>query len=112
MIEAWRRVLVLAPHTDDGEFGCGGTIARLIEGGVEVRYVAFSIATKSLPPPTSEVTIRTGCVGYVCADAMLAPTSRQAADSPSTLKRDIHSSLMRAKGGGRHFEPPCNRFVT
>jgi len=50
MIDAWRRVLVLAPHTDDGEFGCGGTIARLLERGVEVRYVAFSIATKSLPP--------------------------------------------------------------
>jgi len=50
MIGAWRRVLVLAPHTDDGEFGCGGTIVRLLEGGVEVRYVAFSIATKSLPP--------------------------------------------------------------
>lgn len=50
MIEAWRRVLVLAPHTDDGEFGCGGTIARLIGLGVDVRYVAFSIATKSLPP--------------------------------------------------------------
>src|SRR5262249_52167080 len=49
MIEAWRRVLVLAPHTDDGEFGCGGTMARLVEGGAEVRYVAFSIATKSLP---------------------------------------------------------------
>ena len=49
MIEAWRRVLVLAPHTDDGEFGCGGTIARLAEAGAEVRYVAFSIATKSLP---------------------------------------------------------------
>ena len=31
MIEAWKRVLVLAPHTDDGEFGCGGTMvsARL-----------------------------------------------------------------------------------
>ena len=50
MIEAWKRVLVLAPHTDDGEFGCGGTIARLVELGAEVRYVAFSIATKSLPP--------------------------------------------------------------
>lgn len=49
MIEAWQRVLVLAPHTDDGEFGCGGTIARLVERGVDVRYVAFSIATKSLP---------------------------------------------------------------
>jgi N-acetylglucosamine malate deacetylase 1 len=45
----WKRVLVLAPHTDDGEFGCGGTMARLVEEGAEVRYVAFSIATKSLP---------------------------------------------------------------
>src|SRR5512133_3157378 len=49
VIGAWQRVLVLAPHTDDGEFGCGGTMARLVEGGTEVRYVAFSIATKSLP---------------------------------------------------------------
>ena len=49
MITAWKRVLVLAPHTDDGEFGCGATIARLVDGGTEVRYVAFSIATRSLP---------------------------------------------------------------
>ena len=49
MIEGWKRVLVLAPHTDDGEFGCGGTMARLVEAGVEVHYVAFSIATRSLP---------------------------------------------------------------
>ena len=50
MIEACRRALVLAPHTDDGEFGCGGTMARLADAGCEVRYVAFSIATRSLPP--------------------------------------------------------------
>jgi LmbE family N-acetylglucosaminyl deacetylase len=43
------RALVLAPHTDDGEFGCGGTMARLVAEGCEVRYVAFSIATRSLP---------------------------------------------------------------
>ena len=49
MIGTWERVLVLAPHTDDGEFGAGGTIARLLDAGVDVRYVAFSIATKSLP---------------------------------------------------------------
>ena len=49
VIGSWERVLVLAPHTDDGEFGCGGTMARLVEAGAEVRYVAFSIATKSLP---------------------------------------------------------------
>jgi LmbE family N-acetylglucosaminyl deacetylase len=49
VIGSWERVLVLAPHTDDGEFGCGGTMARLVEAGTVVRYVAFSIATKSLP---------------------------------------------------------------
>ena len=49
MISDWRNVLVLAPHTDDGEFGCGATLARLVDGGTEVRYVAFSIATRSLP---------------------------------------------------------------
>ena len=50
MIEGWKKALVLAPHTDDGELGCGGTMARLVEGGCDVRYVAFSIATRSLPP--------------------------------------------------------------
>jgi LmbE family N-acetylglucosaminyl deacetylase len=50
VLAAPERALVLAPHTDDGEFGCGGTMARLVEAGCEVRYVAFSIATRSLPP--------------------------------------------------------------
>ena len=50
MLAGFERALVLAPHTDDGEFGCGGTTARLVEAGCEVRYVAFSIATRSLPP--------------------------------------------------------------
>ena len=49
MFGTLERVLVLAPHTDDGEFGCGGTMARLVEAGTDVRYVAFSTATKSLP---------------------------------------------------------------
>jgi len=54
----WRRALVLAPHTDDGEFGCGGTMARLVEEGAEVRYVAFSIATRSLPAGFPPDTLR------------------------------------------------------
>ncbi len=49
MIAPGRRALVLAPHTDDGEFGCGGTIARLTGEGVEVHYHAFSSASRSLP---------------------------------------------------------------
>jgi LmbE family N-acetylglucosaminyl deacetylase len=42
-------VLILAPHTDDGELGCGGTIAKLLESRAKVRYVAFSSANDSLP---------------------------------------------------------------
>lgn len=44
-----RRVLVLAPHTDDGELGCGATIARLVEMKSDVHYVAFSDCEDSLP---------------------------------------------------------------
>ena len=48
MINA-ERVITLAPHTDDGEFGCGATLAKLIEIGIEVHYVAFSICEASVP---------------------------------------------------------------
>jgi N-acetylglucosamine malate deacetylase 1 len=44
-----KRVLVLAPHTDDGELGCGGAISRFIEEGNEVMCIAFSIAEDSVP---------------------------------------------------------------
>lgn len=42
-------VLVLAPHTDDGELGCGGTISRLLEEDNTVYYLAFSICEESVP---------------------------------------------------------------
>jgi len=42
-------ILVLAPHTDDGEIGCGASIAKFIEDGHEVFYVAFSSARRSVP---------------------------------------------------------------
>lgn len=49
MISSFKNVLVLAPHTDDGELGAGGTISKLIENGTKVTYVAFSIAEESVP---------------------------------------------------------------
>ncbi|MEY4877034.1 MAG: hypothetical protein RL708_2183 [Bacteroidota bacterium] len=44
-----KRILVLAPHTDDGELGCGGTINKLIAEGNEVFYIAFSTCEESVP---------------------------------------------------------------
>ena len=61
MINGVERALVLAPHTDDGEFGCGGTMARLVEAGSDVRYVAFSIATRSLPEGSRPTRSRVRC---------------------------------------------------
>lgn len=49
MIESFNNVLVLAPHTDDGELGLGATISKLIEMGKNVVYVAFSTAEESVP---------------------------------------------------------------
>jgi len=54
----YKKVLVLAPHIDDGEFGCGGTIARLVSDGCEVKYVAFSDCKESLPEGLSPDTLR------------------------------------------------------
>ena len=36
-------IFVLCPHTDDGELGCGGTIAKQSERSVDIHYIAFSI---------------------------------------------------------------------
>jgi LmbE family N-acetylglucosaminyl deacetylase len=69
MIASATRALVLAPHTDDGEFGCGGTMARLVEAGAEVHYMAFSSASRSLPEGfpadtlVHEVRAATGALG-------------------------------------------------
>lgn len=46
-----KKCLVLAPHTDDGEFGCGASIVKLLDQGVTVFYAAFSIAEDSVPEP-------------------------------------------------------------
>jgi LmbE family N-acetylglucosaminyl deacetylase len=44
-----KTILVLGPHTDDGEWGCGASVAKWIAEGHKVHYVAFSAAEESLP---------------------------------------------------------------
>ena len=48
MIDKSKKILILAPHTDDAEFGCGATIAKLVENGNEVYCAAFSACEQSV----------------------------------------------------------------
>ena len=65
----FENVLVLAPHTDDGELGAGGLIARLSAQGTNIKYIAFSSAPESLPDGfprdtlVKEVHLATGVLG-------------------------------------------------
>lgn len=43
-----KTILVLAPHTDDLEFGCGGTIGKLAEEGNNIYCAAFSACKLSV----------------------------------------------------------------
>jgi LmbE family N-acetylglucosaminyl deacetylase len=73
----FKKVLVLAPHTDDGEFGCGGTISKLIENGSEVYYAAFSACQQSVLPGfpadilVTEVKAATNILGIKSSNLLL-----------------------------------------
>jgi LmbE family N-acetylglucosaminyl deacetylase len=59
MFNSFKKILILAPHTDDGEFGCGASISKLIGSGAEVYYAAFSAAEESVPAPFPKDILKT-----------------------------------------------------
>lgn len=56
-----KKILILAPHTDDGELGCGGSIAKFCAEGKEVYYAAFCLCSASLPPNLPSNTLELEC---------------------------------------------------
>jgi N-acetylglucosamine malate deacetylase 1 len=54
----YKRFLILAPHVDDAELGCGGTMARFLDDRAEIHVVAFSAAEKSVPEGFPKTEIR------------------------------------------------------
>lgn len=56
-LDNFKSILVLAPHTDDGELGAGGFLSKLAASGSEILYVAFSTAKESLPHGLAEDTL-------------------------------------------------------
>lgn len=58
---AFKNILVLAPHTDDGELGCGASIAHFCATGTSVHYAAFSLCRQSLPEGYEPDTLEKEC---------------------------------------------------
>lgn len=56
-----KNILVLAPHTDDGELGCGASIAKYIAEGKKVTYLAVSTCSQSLPENLPEDSLSVEC---------------------------------------------------
>ncbi|QHJ88886.1 PIG-L family deacetylase [Aequoribacter fuscus] len=63
----FKNILVLAPHTDDGELGAGGTINKFISQGCSVDYVAFSAAEDSVPVGFDINVLRTEVINATAA---------------------------------------------
>ncbi len=53
-------ILVLAPHTDDGELGVGGSVAKWVQDGNDVHYLAFS-ACETIQPQDQPDRLRGEC---------------------------------------------------
>ena len=50
-METPRKVLLVTPHPDDAEGGCGGTVARWIKEGTEVDYILCTNGDKGSNDP-------------------------------------------------------------
>ena len=77
MFKGYQRILILAPHTDDGELGLGGTVAMLTESGKDVYYAAFSTCEESVPSEypsdilTKELMMATDILGIPSKNVMI-----------------------------------------
>jgi LmbE family N-acetylglucosaminyl deacetylase len=49
MFNRFSKVLIIAPHTDDAEFGYGGTISRLIDKSIDLYIATFFACEQSVP---------------------------------------------------------------
>jgi len=56
-VKSIKRILALAPHPDDVEFACGGTLKKFSGAGADIWYAVFSPCDKSLPKGFKENTL-------------------------------------------------------
>jgi LmbE family N-acetylglucosaminyl deacetylase len=58
----FERVLILGAHPDDGELGCGATMAKFVAQNKQVYYAMFSLCEDSIPEGFAEDTLKTEAI--------------------------------------------------
>ena len=88
MLMQCKTVLILSPHTDDGELGAGGTMSRLARDGARLVYVAFSQGSAI----DREVLAATSVLGVEMRDVVVFryPTRMFVAKRQAILQDIIH----------------------
>lgn len=59
------KVLILSPHTDDAELGCGGSIVKFLNRGDDIFWIVFSTAEDSLPEGLPKNTLKDEFINVV-----------------------------------------------
>src|SRR5574344_939204 len=96
----FKNILVLSPHTDDVEFGAGGTVHKLIQQGSRVTYIAFSICEESVPKGfpkdvlDKEVRLSTAKLGIKEEDVL---TLRYKVRKFNYVRQDVLEDLVRIR---------------
>ena len=106
----FERVLILSPHTDDGELGAGGTISRFVEEGKDVHLIVFSTCKESTPNGCPSNILKSECqhsakilgippdhIALLDYEVRTFPTCRQEIlDNMIEFKRKIEPDLVLA----------------
>lgn len=93
-------VMVLAPHPDDAEMSCGGTILALVDAGLRVAVIDMTRGEKSTRG--DEETRRQECDA---ATAILGIQHRQNLELPDGAVRDDDTALAAVIGVLRQLQP-------
>lgn len=95
-LEHYGRVLVIAPHPDDEVLGCGGTLARLVDEGLEVHV---AIVTSGRPPTYSAESVAQVQDEARRAHALLGVTATHQLDFPAAGLDALPASELNAGVG-------------
>jgi len=92
----FKTVLILAPHPDDAELGCGGTISRLIEYGADVYPVVFSEANGRQEEmiKATEILGMKECIEYELPIRQLSYFRQNILDGLITIKEELNPDLI------------------